>query len=1096
MSMTASETQNETFLIQPSQMQLNFEGSIHQVQQQQQQQTPRGLISSDISGNGDCLDEKTESKPKKTLVEDNATFLETNDGTVKSIDLRDSARHVSYIDTAAGSSHHLGSADSAWVAPGLSGKGFDRSSSKEDDACIVERWHGKVDQSRLGTSRRRKVPRSGSSAVSDDAAEYKSLKESDADILEQWKEKEKEKAVRVHSPKVRRSGNDDALERRPRNPSIADENDGMSPGRCRDSQPGFSALSHIPASKNNRRCLSGDDGDGECDRCDRGEIGSRFKEPLHENAPVNLSSLGSSPFLSNKPPKAVNTITFSHYHSTDNLITPPPSFSDADQEVCEHSTSRYELSSDISTKNRNSVVDSRTVCSDDTSARTGSFTSDQSTSVVAASRRDVSISEPLVKTSHPTEEALSLNLLLLQRQLNESTLFAEALGERPPNSVHEITQSIIDDEEEDDDDDDDDEDDDCNDGGVEVGNECDDIAAEVQFKKQASQMGFPESLECDAPSEKLMRCGEIEVLNMVKESNAIIDKSQPPTQPLTDKKCEGGGSKEVMRSISPIHTHLANIQYFNCAHELQVTNPGLNAQIKNIECTPNIISTGAIDEMQAKESQGGEIFSTTVDQLAVDVVRAPEVCPSRYDVGKNKEELGAAQSSETALIIPYASVLSKYIDHNSKSGEIQKKTEPRRISKRCTSDPLLGSYHLLSLTKETEGIPFKSPLHRNNVDSFSYRGLRANPPEIVKRGYSRGNYAQLHRKAWLEVSDKHHRYGKHLRFYYKHWENLGHPTNMFFGWLDSKGEAAGEPLPNLPECPRSQLDSDTVRYITNDDVTTEYEVLIKAKKLPFYMDSNNSMDETENLTQEAQITKERRSLSAPAMLAVFDCGTKYSSASSSFNDENFKYGDMDTTFFDIRGNPIATGPEGWIFVLRDGKIYAAPKVTSCIGKSRQRFHHSSFFGGKAVAGAGIIITDDNGHLLRLYPHSGHYRPGEAHLQRTLFHLQQSGVDLRRFQIDLQDVFHVSRKFLPCLKVVPNAPGENVAVEIVRNYKAMKAKKTESLYLKPASYVASYLAHKALLIGNGVYDQIHQIRSCRVATVHEAIDIIDGEKKQQ
>mmetsp|Transcript_42724 Transcript_42724/g.83978 ORF Transcript_42724/g.83978 Transcript_42724/m.83978 type:complete len:96 (-) Transcript_42724:15-302(-) len=95
MSMTASETQNETFLIQPSQIQLNFEGSIHQVQQQQQQQTPRGLISSDISGNGDCLDEKTESKPKKTLVEDSATFSKSNDGIVKSIDLRDNARHVS-----------------------------------------------------------------------------------------------------------------------------------------------------------------------------------------------------------------------------------------------------------------------------------------------------------------------------------------------------------------------------------------------------------------------------------------------------------------------------------------------------------------------------------------------------------------------------------------------------------------------------------------------------------------------------------------------------------------------------------------------------------------------------------------------------------------------------------------------------------------------------------------------------------------------------------------------------------------------------------------------------------------------------------------
>ena len=61
---------------------------------------------------------------------------------------------------------------------------------------------------------------------------------------------------------------------------------------------------------------------------------------------------------------------------------------------------------------------------------------------------------------------------------------------------------------------------------------------------------------------------------------------------------------------------------------------------------------------------------------------------------------------------------------------------------------------------------------------LGYKGVTL--PDITKRGISRGNYAQLHRKAWLEVSDKYHRYGKNLRMYYKHWEKLGHPFNMFF----------------------------------------------------------------------------------------------------------------------------------------------------------------------------------------------------------------------------------------------------------------------------------------------------------------------------
>ena len=106
--------------------------------------------------------------------------------------------------------------------------------------------------------------------------------------------------------------------------------------------------------------------------------------------------------------------------------------------------------------------------------------------------------------------------------------------------------------------------------------------------------------------------------------------------------------------------------------------------------------------------------------------------------------------------------------------------------------------------------------------NFVYHGICSNPPEITKRGIQRGNYAQLHRKAWLEVSDKYHRYGKNLRLYYRYWERQGFPTNRFFDWLDSKGEAAGQPLPNMEECPRSVLDSDTVLYITNPKVTDGY----------------------------------------------------------------------------------------------------------------------------------------------------------------------------------------------------------------------------------------------------------------------------------
>lgn len=308
-----------------------------------------------------------------------------------------------------------------------------------------------------------------------------------------------------------------------------------------------------------------------------------------------------------------------------------------------------------------------------------------------------------------------------------------------------------------------------------------------------------------------------------------------------------------------------------------------------------------------------------------------------------------------------------------------------------------------------------------HTQDFVYKGICANPPEITKRGISRGNYAQLHRKAWLEVSDKYHRYGKNLRLYYRDWERLGFPTNQFFDWLDSKGEAAGQPLPNLPECPRSQLDSDTVLYITNPEITQKYSLSVVADE-------------------------EGRGI-----------------------------------VLDVDGDPVQTGSDGWIFVLRDSTLYGAQKITSVTGLSRQRFHHSSFFCGKAVAAAGIFLTNEDGIITRLYPHSGHYRPGEADMQRMLFYLHHNKINLRTLDMDTQQIFHVARQDTP----TKQTDGEQS--------KEKKKKKVESLYLQPAVFVACFLAHKARFIGKGIFDQIHKIRKSDVTNVREALLVVNEEE---
>mmetsp|Transcript_10139 Transcript_10139/g.25388 ORF Transcript_10139/g.25388 Transcript_10139/m.25388 type:complete len:392 (-) Transcript_10139:378-1553(-) len=313
--------------------------------------------------------------------------------------------------------------------------------------------------------------------------------------------------------------------------------------------------------------------------------------------------------------------------------------------------------------------------------------------------------------------------------------------------------------------------------------------------------------------------------------------------------------------------------------------------------------------------------------------------------------------------------------------------------------------------------------------SFVYKGICANPPEITKRGIQRGNYAQLHRKAWLEVSDKYHRYGKNLRLYYRLWERLGFPTNQFFDWLDSKGEAAGQPLPNIEECPRSTLDSDTVLYISNPTMTERYALNIVPG------------DDGRGL------------------------------------------------LIDVDGDPVSTGPDGWIFILRDNVVYGAPKITSVSGHSKQRFHHSSFFGGKAVASAGIIITDNQGYLTRLYPHSGHYRPGEAHMQRMLFFLHRNGIDLRSFAMDTQQLLHVSRE-----KEDPKKKGKTGGDGKAVKKEEKKMKKVDSLHLERAADVACFLAHKADFIGKGLFAKIHKIRKADVTSVSEALRLVNGDDK--
>ncbi len=149
--------------------------------------------------------------------------------------------------------------------------------------------------------------------------------------------------------------------------------------------------------------------------------------------------------------------------------------------------------------------------------------------------------------------------------------------------------------------------------------------------------------------------------------------------------------------------------------------------------------------------------------------------------------------------------------------------------------------------------------------------------------------------------------------------------------------------------------------------------------MPFVLHFRNGLIYQEKVVKtESSATKSDES---SASVFDFDCGSKA-----------------------VESHIVDTGPDGYIYVMKNGTIFANPKVT----KSTPRFHHSSFFAGKHVESSGMLIIE-KGVLKSLLPHSGHYRPKqEFHLLAMLIILKKNGVDLSSVSLDIQRVMKIVR----------------------------------------------------------------------------------------
>ncbi|KAM3574394.1 hypothetical protein VYU27_003687 [Nannochloropsis oceanica] len=197
----------------------------------------------------------------------------------------------------------------------------------------------------------------------------------------------------------------------------------------------------------------------------------------------------------------------------------------------------------------------------------------------------------------------------------------------------------------------------------------------------------------------------------------------------------------------------------------------------------------------------------------------------------------------------------------------------------------------------------------------------------------------------------------------------------------------------LEDCSRAQLEAETVYYCSSDKDRKQYEVRFMEKGLLHR-----------------------------------------------FNAETGEWGLVDT------------GPDGWIFVLRDGIIYAHEKKTD----HPPRFHHSSFFAGECVQAAGLFVAGE-GVLERLYPHSGHYRPTDSHLLSLLLFLESQGVDMERMQVDFQLVMKVARSH--------------------DAHKGGRRRKIDSPYMWTGLHAKYFLLVKRYTWENKLFDEMLKHRLC-------------------
>uniref|UniRef100_K3WJ07 Uncharacterized protein n=1 Tax=Globisporangium ultimum (strain ATCC 200006 / CBS 805.95 / DAOM BR144) TaxID=431595 RepID=K3WJ07_GLOUD len=202
--------------------------------------------------------------------------------------------------------------------------------------------------------------------------------------------------------------------------------------------------------------------------------------------------------------------------------------------------------------------------------------------------------------------------------------------------------------------------------------------------------------------------------------------------------------------------------------------------------------------------------------------------------------------------------------------------------------------------------------------------------------------SMLHKDFWLEALDDQHRYGFHLRAFHRAWKDdmarrvPAAADASFFHWLDhGRGRYV-----ELPDCSQHALRSTHVQYC-DEQTRRQYEVRFVSRPPP------RSSQGDESVALE------------PVVLAEYVATGKL-----------------------VHTDDLSK----WIFVIDlEHKMYLARKRKGV-------FHHSSFVAGAPIFAAGKIMIQQ-GQIIAIEPHSGHFKPTLKNLTALVRTLRNQHVDL-------------------------------------------------------------------------------------------------------